>query len=132
MGEAPEALDQAFAVLDFGFDGDSHARPGQDRQVLLVSADVLATLSLAAGQLRENVTVAGLDVDALKSGDVVHLGDEVVIEIRRVCEPCHKMDEIRPGLQDALQGRRGTLGRVRRAGVVSVGDEVRVAVSEDA
>jgi MOSC domain-containing protein YiiM len=43
-----------------------------------------------------------------------------------VCDPCHLMEEIRPGLQAELEGRRGMLARVVQTGSVAVGDELRL------
>jgi MOSC domain-containing protein YiiM len=43
-----------------------------------------------------------------------------------VCDPCSRMDEIRPGLQAELEGRRGMLARVLETGEVAAGDEVEL------
>jgi MOSC domain-containing protein YiiM len=43
-----------------------------------------------------------------------------------VCDPCHLMEEIRPGLQAELEGRRGMLARVVRTGSVALGDPVEL------
>jgi MOSC domain-containing protein YiiM len=47
-----------------------------------------------------------------------------VFEITMVCDPCHRMDELRDGLRGELDGRRGMLARVVEGGEVCVGDEV--------
>jgi MOSC domain-containing protein YiiM len=44
-----------------------------------------------------------------------------------VCDPCERMEEIRHGLQQELEGRRGMLARVIKTGDVTVGDEIRLA-----
>jgi MOSC domain-containing protein YiiM len=41
-----------------------------------------------------------------------------------VCDPCHLMEKIRPGLQAELEGRRGMLASVVTPGRVAVGDAV--------
>jgi MOSC domain-containing protein YiiM len=43
-----------------------------------------------------------------------------------VCDPCELMEEIRPGLQAELEGRRGMLARVLKTGALSVGDELQL------
>ena len=50
---------------------------------------------------------------------------EAEFEISMVCDPCHLMEEIRPGLQAELEGKRGMLASVVRTGQVRVGDDVR-------
>ena len=47
---------------------------------------------------------------------------EAVFEITMVCDPCHRMDELRHGLRAELDGKRGMLARVVEAGEVAVGD----------
>ena len=43
-----------------------------------------------------------------------------------VCDPCHRMDELRDGLRAELQGKRGMLARVVESGEVVVGDEIEL------
>ena len=47
-------------------------------------------------------------------------------EITMVCDPCSRMEEIRPGLQAEIDGRRGMLARVVRSGEVASGDSVEL------
>jgi MOSC domain-containing protein YiiM len=49
---------------------------------------------------------------------------EAEFEITMVCDPCERMEEIRPGLQQELEGRRGMLARVVKTGDIAVGDEI--------
>jgi MOSC domain-containing protein YiiM len=56
----------------------------------------------------------------------VRVGDEAVFEITMVCDPCHRMDELRQGLRAELEGRRGMLARIVESGEVAVGDPVEL------
>lgn len=123
--EAPDVLDEAHLQVGFGVVGDAHARPGTDREVLLASAKHLEDLDLKPSVVRENLTIDGIDVDALPLGTVLRIGD-TALEIRKVCDPCHKMEAIRPGLQRALWHRRGMLCRVVEGGTVRPGDRVSI------
>ena len=118
---------EAVARADFGLEGDRHARPGSRRQVLLVDAAVLRAEGLQPGDLRENVTVEGLPVDGLPVGTRLRIGAGVLLRVTKNCEPCSRMDEIRPGLQERLRGRRGTLTAVEAGGVIRVGDAILLA-----
>ena len=111
-------------VVENGLEGCAHARPGK-RSVLFVGAEDLEAVGVAPGVIRENFTVAGGDVMSWAPAQRVAVG-EAEFEITMVCDPCHLMDEIRPGLQQELVGRRGMLARVVRPGEVAVGDPVRV------
>jgi MOSC domain-containing protein YiiM len=54
------------------------------------------------------------------------------MEVTLDCDPCEFIERMRPGLQAAMQGRRGTLFRVIESGQVSIGDPVAVLVREPA
>jgi MOSC domain-containing protein YiiM len=82
-------------------------------------------LGLQYGIVKENITSMGINLDSLVSGAILMLGEEVELKISKECIPCSRMDEIRPGLQDALKGRRGTLASVIKGGLVTIGDKIR-------
>ena len=112
-----------------GMEGDRHLRSDGRRsnmQVLIMDSETLSHFDLLPGQVRENVTVAGLDFSSISAGDKVSLGGDVILEITGDCEPCARMDELRPGLKDEIDGKRGLLAFVEKGGVVSVGAEVGV------
>jgi MOSC domain-containing protein YiiM len=44
-----------------------------------------------------------------------------------VCDPCQRMDQLRPGLRAELEGKRGMLAHVVEGGEIMVGDEVQLA-----
>jgi MOSC domain-containing protein YiiM len=110
------------ALAGHGFEGCAHANPPK-REVLFVSEDHLASLDVEPGAIRENVTVADADVQQWPVGQRVRAG-EAVFEITMVCDPCHRMDELRPGLRSRLDGKRGMLARVVEGGDVALGDEL--------
>ena len=122
--EPMEPLPPVYAETDRGFPGDSHARPGSSRQILLMDVETLEALGLSPGAVRENITLQGIPLTDLRLGDGLQVG-EAVLEITRPCTPCGRMDEIRPGLQKALRGRRGMLARVLQGGWIRRGDPVR-------
>lgn len=110
------------AVAGQGFEGCAHASPPK-REVLFVSRDHLDELDLAPGAIRENVTVAGADVQQWPVGLRVRAG-EAVFEITMVCDACERTEALRPGLRTQLDGKRGMLARVVEGGAVAVGDEL--------
>jgi MOSC domain-containing protein YiiM len=120
-----EPSERSTAVEGHGLDGCAHARAGTKRQVLFASAQHLDALGVPHGAIKENFTVAGADVQSWPVGQRVGVGD-AEFEITMVCDPCERMEEIRPGLQQELEGRRGMLARVVKTGDVAVGDEIRL------
>ena len=123
-----QELHEARVIGDAGFDGCAHARPGGRRQVLLIDIETLRSFDLAPGMVRENITTEGLEVNALKAGQKLRMG-EVELEVSLVCEPCEQIEALRAGLQEEMVGRRGMLCRVLRGGTVEQGDSI-VALQE--
>ena len=123
--EPMEELQEARAVEDVGLQGCAHARPQGKRQVLLMDQETLDAFELTPGIVRENVTTRGLDVNGLAIGQKLHIG-EVELRVSAVCDPCEQIEALRPGLQAAMQGRRGMLCKVVRGGLLKSGDEIVV------
>jgi MOSC domain-containing protein YiiM len=120
-----DARERVQAIEGHGLEGCAHARAGTKRQVLFASAEHLEALGVEYGRIRENFTIEGADVHDWPVGQRVRLGG-AEFEITMVCDPCSRMDEIRPGLQQELDGKRGMLARVVRSGEVAAGDEVQL------
>ena len=118
-------LERAMAVENRGIDGDRHSLPGNRRAVLFVEQEVLDRLGLAPGDVREQVTVSGLSLNGLVFGSLLAIG-EALFEVAGPCAPCERMDELKPGLQESLEGQRGRFARVVRGGSIRVGDPITV------
>ncbi len=93
--------------------------------MLLVSKEHLDAVGVEPGAIRENVTVAGVDVQTWPIGQRVRIGD-AVLEITMVCDPCRRMDELRDGLRAELNDRRGMLAHVVEGGEIALGDQVEL------
>ena len=127
--EPMNPVDSATFIEGFGIEGDRHAvKSGARtvRQVLLMDEDTLEGFGLGIGQVRENVTVRGIDLHDVSAGQRLALGDDVIVEITQFCAPCERMDEVRPGLREELFEQRGMLATVISGGAVNVGDQVQV------
>lgn len=110
-------------VADFGLQDDRKAQAGSKRQVYLIDHETLSSVDLQPGDLSENLTIRGMDVNQLAEGQRVRVGD-ALLEITGPCTVCGVLENVRPGLKEALRGRRGVLSRVIETGVVHVGDRV--------
>jgi MOSC domain-containing protein YiiM len=125
-----QLVPSAKLVEGLGIEGDKHASAASKRQVLLADKEALDAVGVLPGTIKENVTVEGVDVMGLPEGTRVHLGRSAVVEITEICEPCFRMDEIREGLKQELDGRRGMVSRVVQGGTISVGDPITIERSE--
>ena len=126
-------------VAGLGVAGDAHAgttvqhrsRVARDpsqpnlRQVHLIHAELLdelrgAGFTVAPGQMGENVTTRGVDLLGLPVGARLRLGDEAVVEITGLRNPCAQLEEIQRGLMAAVLDRDAEGRLVRKAGVMGV------------
>ena len=122
-------VDSARVITGQGIEGDRHLKEDGSRsrrQILIMDRETLGNFSLDDGIIRENITVVGMDFSSIDAGDRVSIGREVVLEITGECEPCARMDEIRAGLQNELDGQRGMLAYAEKGGLISVGDVISV------
>jgi len=118
-------VEEVLAIADKGLENCVHGRRGSRRQVLLMEGETLDELHLEPGTVRENVTTRGIRLGDLSAGHRLRIG-EALLEVALPCEPCERMDEIRVGLQHALQGRRGVLCRVMESGFMRRGDGISI------
>ena len=125
-GTPSDPVQEATAISGLGLEGDRSAFEGNKRQVLFIDKETLDDFGLAPGQVKENITVTGLDLSQTKAGQVFRIGDDVTMELVGDCEACGKMDAIRMGLMDELQGKRGMLAKVISGGSIKIGDSVNV------
>ncbi len=117
------AAEEIEAVVNRGFAGCIHARPGGRRQVLLMDMETLEEFGLTPGVVKENITTQGIDLRALRIGERLRIG-EALFEVTVSCEPCNRIEQLRPGLEEAMRGKRGTLCRVVEGGRVRTGDAI--------
>ena len=125
-GTPSDPVPDATAISGMGLEGDRSCSTENVRQVLFMDKETLDRMELAPGQIKENITTQGLDLTQAKAGQVFLLGEEVTMEVVGECEPCGKMDAIKPGLREELDGRRGMLAKVINGGAFKVGDTVRI------
>ena len=130
-----------------GVEGDAHAgmtvkhrsrvkqNPNQPnlRQVHLIHGELHdelrgAGFDIAPGAMGENVTTRGVDLLGLPVGARLRLGDEAVVEVTGLRNPCWQLDGFQPRLMQAVLGRDEDGGLVLKAGVMAVvltGGQVR-------
>jgi MOSC domain-containing protein YiiM len=127
-GTPMKRVPEAEALEGRGFVGDRHGKkkPNGKRQLLLLDEASHAALQLGAGELKENVVIAGVPLESLPAGQRLALGTEVVVELTEPCVPCSKLERIRAGLLKESWGQRGQLAKVLRGGTVREGDCVRL------
>ena len=126
-------------LAGLGIEGDAHlgvtvkhrSRVAQDptqpnlRQVHLVHAELHDRLrrqgiDVAAGEMGENITTRGIDLLGLPTYTRLHIGDQAVIEVMGLRNPCRQLEGLHAGLQAAVLERDESGELVRLAGVMAV------------
>jgi len=103
------------------------------RQVHLIHEELFdelrqAGFAVSAGDMGENVTTRGVDLLSLPKGARLHIGNEALIEITGLRNPCRKLNRLQAGLMAATLDRDADGQLIRKAGVMSIvvaGGEVR-------
>ena len=101
---------------------------GPDRAICLYSEELYAYLrdkgvDVTNGQIGENFTTRGIDLQALAKGDRLRVG-ACVIELTEVRVPCRQLRKWDQDLPELIVGRSGWVARVIEEGMVRPGDPV--------
>ena len=145
-------------VAGLGVKGDAHSgetvkhrsRVAKDpsqpnlRQVHLIHEELFDELaengfSISPGQMGENLTTRGVDLLGLPQGARLHIGNDIVIEITGLRNPCAQIENHQKGLLKACLDKDENGKLIRKAGVMSVvltggdihtGDMIKVVLPE--
>lgn len=140
------SVDAVSLVAGHGVAGDAHSGPNVQhrsrvakdptqpnlRQVSLFTTELLDMVGergfdVGPGDLGENITTSGIDLFALPTGTVLRLGDDAMIALTGLRNPCGQINGFRQGLLGELRSEVDG-ETVRRGGVMSVvvhGGDVR-------
>lgn len=90
-----------------GVDGDRHLNPkyhgGPDKAVLMIAAELVEDLAARSfpvypGAMGENLTVRGLDPHLWRAGQRYRVGNDAIIELTTLREPCAQLHVYGPGI----------------------------------
>ena len=117
-----------------GLNGDFRGKPGNRQVTVLCDQAWQEVCQALKKQLpwitrRANLLVTGISLPQT-AGAIIQFGD-VQLQITGETDPCNRMDEYCPGLQDALtpDWRGGVCCKVISPGRVSVGDTVEISMA---
>ncbi|MBU0485676.1 MAG: MOSC domain-containing protein [Proteobacteria bacterium] len=128
-GIVKRAQSEVLCKKDWGIAGDAHAGDWH-RQISLLAGEsidnVKKTLpTLKDGAFAENIITRGVALSALKIGDRLKLGSEVVIEITQIGKECHNSGcAIKKATGDCIMPKEGLFSKVIKGGVIKTKDEI--------
>ncbi len=123
-----DEVSHARLVEGHGLEGNADV--GGKRQVTLIAQEAWEAQAAATGGAldpaarRANLLVSGLALENSR-GRVLCVG-EARLRVYGETKPCHRMDEIRPGLQSAMRENwgGGAFAEVTSGGDLTLGDSV--------
>lgn len=112
------------------------------RQVHLIHGELIDNLvrrgfAVTPGAMGENITTRGIDLPGLATGSLLMIGEDAVIEVTGLRNPCAQLDQLQNGLMSAVLDRdehgkiirlAGVMGVVIKGGRVVPGDPIAVRV----
>jgi MOSC domain-containing protein YiiM len=148
--------EQVTLIAGIGVESDAHSgttvkhrsrvirNPDQPnlRQVHLIHAELFDEVAdyghvVRPGDMGENITTRGIDLLHIPKGTRLQLGDDAVVEITGLRNPCYQIDDFQPGLLAHMVSKDDEGNIVRKAGVMSIvisggivrpGDVIRVTL----
>ena len=123
-GAPMQPVQSVLAITNYGLKDDANAGRSK-RQILIIERELLDEFQLPVGDVRENITVQGIQLAGLTAGTRVSVGG-ALLEATLDCAPCQFIEDKRPGLRAAMEGKRGTLFRVIAGGEIKVGDAIQL------
>ena len=130
-GIVKKEQDKVVVRESWGIEGDAHAGDWH-RQVSLLAGEsidgvkeVLPTLK--KGAFAENIITRGIDLNRLRKGDRLEIGDEVILEITQIGKECHNSGcAIKKATGDCIMPREGIFAQVIKGGTLTKEQEIRV------
>ena len=121
-------VQQANLIAGHGIEGDRKAGHHAERQVNLLSREWLLRMQdagyrISPGQFGEQITLVDIDLDQLKRGERLQLGDTACIEIRQARHPCSRLQVVQQLPFEGLKAV-GLMATVVTGGTIRVGDPV--------
>ena len=133
-GGIPKTPVESVEVSYDGLRGDAHNHEKHNtplQAVCLIDLEDLDDLraegfAVGPGATGENVTVRGLDIDALTVGDRLRFTGGLLIELTKRRKPCYVLDAIDPALKGSIRDRCGFYARVIEPGTLQPGEAIEV------
>ncbi len=128
-GTVKKPVPSCEVMFNYGIVDDAH-RGDWHRQISLLDFEAIEQYNekgfdIKPGAFAENITTQGLDLEKIKIGDVLRLGD-VVVEITQIGKECHGGCEIKKQTGDCIMPKRGLFAKVLRGGTLTVGTKITV------
>ena len=126
-GTKKQNVERVILRPDHGIVGDAHA--GSSRQVSLLCFESFAKVKndifdVQPGDFAENITTIGLDLNEIKVGQSLFVGDNIELMVTQIGKECHHGCRIRQIVGECIMPREGVFARVVKGDRMQVGDTI--------
>ena len=122
-GIVKKEQEHVVARENWGIEGDAHAGDWH-RQISLLAGESIDNVkeilpTLKNGAFAENIITRDIDLNTLKIGDRLQIGEEVLLEITQIGKECHNDGcAIKKATGDCIMPREGIFARVIQGGEI--------------
>jgi len=129
-GTKKREIDSACLITDWGIEGDAHAGCWH-RQVSLLSAEEIDKMkkhlpSLRPGDFAENITTQGIDINQIRIGDRIIIGEDIVLEVTQIGKKCHSGCEIQKLIGKCIMPKKGVFTKVLKGGLIERDNFIKI------
>lgn len=123
-------VDSAHLIADWGIEGDAHAGHWH-RQVSLLSTEEINKMKkfimdLKPGDFAENIITQGVDLNQIKVGDRIIIGENILLEVSQLGKKCHSSCEIQKLTGKCIMPKKGVFAKVLKGGNIKKDYFIRV------
>jgi MOSC domain-containing protein YiiM len=123
-------LAEAKLIQGYGIEGDQNAG-AINRDLNIIASETLTRLKERGfktnpGEMGEQITTMGVNVEGLNPGDRLFVGDEAIIEVVKNRTGCTRFQRIQGHAPSEAVGQLGVMARVVQGGMIRAGDAVRL------
>ena len=128
-------IEVARLIEAYGVENDAHAG-NWHRQVSLLAEESIEKarqkwgLKVSYGDFAENITTSGIDLQALRVGDSLKIGEEVLLEVTQKGKKCHTGCQIMKLTGKCIFPLEGIFAKVLKSGTVRAGDPIFLSAVE--
>lgn len=133
-GIGKRQINEIELVEGFGLKGDAHGG-NWHRQVSLLEKEKIEDFIARGGNVKfgdfgENIVTEGIDLDTIKVGDKVQIGD-AILEITQKGKKCHDKCHIYKMVGDCIMPKNGVFATVEKGAFVKVGEKIDVIIGRE-
>jgi len=123
-------LKEAFCIVN-----DAHAGRWH-RQVSFLAIESMQKikdkgLNVVPGDFAENICMEGIDINKIKVGTRIMIGDGPILEVTQIGKKCHERCHIYYSVGDCVMPKEGIFTRVMTGGRIKPGDRVFIGDLKD-